>query len=74
VVAIGETVRADPDALWTIGRVPILTDKMDDRFIAGYVGDKHTKAWLPRRSFGAFVTEELSKNLWIRKQPLISSP
>ncbi|KAF8519334.1 NAD-P-binding protein [Hysterangium stoloniferum] len=74
VVAIGETVRSDPDAIWTIVRVPILTDKMDDHFIAGYVGDKHTKPWLPRRAFAAFVTEELSKNQWIRKQPLISSP
>ncbi|KIJ34995.1 hypothetical protein M422DRAFT_262957, partial [Sphaerobolus stellatus SS14] len=74
VVAIGETVRADQEVLWTIGRVPILTDKEDDSFIDGYVGDKKTKAWLSRKAFAAFVAQELKNNDWIRKQPLLSSP
>lgn len=73
VVAIGETVRADTEAMWTIGRVPLLTDKLEDKFMAGYIGDGKTTAWLPRRAFALFVAEELSKNEWIRKQPLVSS-
>jgi len=74
VVAIGETVRADQEILWTIARVPILTDKENEEFVAGYVGDHRTKAWLTRKAFAAFVVQELVKNEWIRKQPLISSP
>ena len=74
VVAIGETVRADHDILWTIVRVPILTDKDEDRFVAGYVGDKKTKAWLPRKGFAAFVAQELKSNEWVQKQPLLSTP
>ncbi|KAF8591762.1 NAD(P)-binding protein [Ramaria rubella] len=74
VVAIGETIRADNEVLWTIGRVPILNDKQDETFVAGYVGDGHTKPWLSRRAFAAFVAGELSRNEWVRKQPLISAP
>ncbi|GJJ09273.1 hypothetical protein Clacol_003495 [Clathrus columnatus] len=74
VVAIGETIRADPDLDYTIIRVPILTDDSDESFVVGYVGDKHIKTTLSRRAFAAFVMQELYKNQWIRKQPLISSP
>ena len=73
MVAIGETVRADTEVMWTIGRVPLLTDKLEEKFVAGYVGDGQTTAWLPRRAFAEFVVEELSKNEWIQKQPLVSS-
>jgi len=41
VVAIGETVRGDPDVLYTIARVPILTNKETEDYVAGYVGDKN---------------------------------
>jgi len=73
-VAIGETVRAEKEIQWTIGRVPILTDKDDDESIAGYVGDGKTKAWLSRKALAAFVVQELAKNQWIQQQPLVSSP
>lgn len=74
VVAIGETVRADPNIEYTIVRVPILTDDMAEDYVVGYVGDKHVKTTLTRRAFAKFVIQELYKNEWIRKQPLISSP
>ncbi|KAF8488907.1 NAD-P-binding protein [Gautieria morchelliformis] len=59
VVAIGETVRADKEVMWTIGRVPLLTDKQKDNFNAGYIGDHRTTAWLPRRAFAAFLHHHL---------------
>lgn len=74
VVAIGETVRAEPDIDYTIVRVPILTDEMSSNFVVGYVGDKHMKTTLPRQAFAAFVVQELYRNQWVRKQPLISGP
>ena len=75
VVAIGQTVRAaDPDVLWTIARVPLLTEKENRAFVAGYVGDGHTRTRLARAAFAAFVMQELEENQWCRKAPLISSP
>lgn len=73
IVAIGNTVRADPDVLWTLARVPILTSGDSTRYHAGYIGDGTTSAQLTRKAFAAFVVTELSKNEWIRKSPLISS-
>ncbi|KAI0638994.1 NAD-P-binding protein [Trametes polyzona] len=75
VVAIGNTVRAaDEDLIWTIARVPILTEKPEKDFIAGYVGDGKTGTRLARAAFAAFVLKELEANEWCRKAPLISSP
>ncbi|KIJ34994.1 hypothetical protein M422DRAFT_782697 [Sphaerobolus stellatus SS14] len=74
IVAIGKTVGAEQELSWTIVRVPILTDKDDDSFVVGYVGDNKTNASLSRKGFAAFVTQELKENNWVRKQPLISSP
>jgi len=73
IVAIGNIVRADPDALWTLARVPILTNDNSTSYHAGYIGDGTTATRLSRKAFGAFVVNELSKNEWIRKAPLISS-
>jgi len=59
---------------WTIARVPVLTDKHSTEYIAGYVGDGKTKPFLSRAAFAHFVVEELSKNQWVHKLPLVSSP
>jgi len=73
VVAIGEAIRAEPELLYTLARVPILTSSSATTFHAGYIGDGGTKARLSRKAYAAFVVSELSKNEWIRKAPLISS-
>jgi len=74
VVAIGNTIRADEELIWTIARVPVLTDGKGKEFVAGYVGDGKTRPWLHRNGFAAFVVQELSLNEWARKAPLISVP
>nr|VWP02567.1 Kinesin motor protein [Ganoderma boninense] len=75
VVAIGETIRAaDPQELvWTIARVPLLTDNEDRSVVAGYVGDGKVGIRLGRPAFAAFVLGELEHNEWCHKAPLISS-
>lgn len=76
VVAIGETIRAAPpeELVWTIARVPLLTEKPETDVIAGYVGDGKTRTKLSRAAFAAFVLRELEENEWCGKAPLISSP
>lgn len=76
VVAFGETIRAAPvgELVWTIARVPILTDKPERDVMAGYVGDGKTGTRLSRAAFAAFVLKELAENQWCEKAPLISSP
>lgn len=74
VVAIGETIRSSESLVWTIARVPILTNATSKAWVAGYVGDGMTKAWLSRAAFAAFVTHELELNAWAKKAPLLSSP
>ncbi|KAI0358967.1 NAD-P-binding protein [Trametes cingulata] len=75
VVAIGQTVRTSgEDLIWTIARVPILTEKPDKTFVAGYVGDGKVGTRLSRAAFAAFVLQELESNEWCKKAPLISSP
>ncbi|KAI0823150.1 NAD-P-binding protein [Trametes gibbosa] len=75
VVAIGQTVRAaDEDIIWTIARVPLLTEKPETDFVAGYIGDSKTGTRLARAAFAAFVLKELETNEWCRKAPLVSSP
>ena len=76
VVAIGQTIRAVPpnEVVWTIARVPLLTEKPEKDVIAGYVGDGKTKTKLSRAAFAAFVLKELEENKWCGKAPLISSP
>ncbi|PIL30905.1 hypothetical protein GSI_07074 [Ganoderma sinense ZZ0214-1] len=76
LVAVGKTIRAaDPkDLVWTIARVPFLTDNEDRSAIAGYVGDGKFRIRLGRAAFAAFVLGELEKNEWCHKAPLISSP
>ncbi|TFK76729.1 NAD-P-binding protein [Pluteus cervinus] len=74
MVAIGETVRTEGAELeWTIVRVPVLTDKDNSAFFAGYVGDGKTSTFLSRKGFAAFVLEEVSKREWVRMAPLIST-
>ena len=75
VVAIGEAVKAQPDdVLWTIARVPLLTDDTRTDYIAGYIGDGKTNTKLSRAAFAAFVLKELEDTEWCRKTPIISSP
>jgi len=75
VVAIGDTIRGDEgrDLIWTIVRVPVLTNSDSKNVIAGYVGDKNIGTSLSRSGFAAFVVGELGKNEWTRKAPLICS-
>jgi len=74
VVAVGNTVRGQGDDLvWTIARVPILTNKEEKDYIAGYIGDGKTKTTLSRAAVAHFVIEELHANEWCKKAPLISS-
>ena len=75
VVAIGKNIRAaDRDVMWTIARVPLLTEKEDTAVLAGYIGDGKTRTRLSRAAFAAFVLQELEENKWCRQAPLISSP
>ncbi|KAF8640772.1 hypothetical protein AX17_000422 [Amanita inopinata Kibby_2008] len=74
IVAIGENLRAlGHDIGWTIVRVPLLTNSSSEEVVAGYVGDGVTKAYLSRAGFAQFVTQEMSKNEWMNKAPLVSS-
>jgi len=75
IVAMGDAIRAKtPEELvWTIARVPILTNSQKKEYIAGYVGDGKTKPWLSRSGFSAFVVHELEQNEWARKAPLLCS-
>ncbi|KAG6866238.1 hypothetical protein C0991_006825 [Blastosporella zonata] len=70
VVAIGRNVRS-ADLDWTIVRVPLLTNQDTEEVIAGYIGDGRTNTWLSRAGFAAFVIDEIEKNDWIHKAPLI---
>ncbi|TDL21590.1 NAD-P-binding protein [Rickenella mellea] len=74
VVAIGETIRRSSALIYTIARVPILTNSKKKECVAGYVGDGKTKPWLTRSAFASFVVEELGRNDWIQKAPLLSVP
>jgi len=75
VVAIGNTIREDGGNHldWTIGRVPILTSSQSEEYIAGYVGDGKTGIYLSRNAFATFVLDELERDDWVHKAPLISS-
>jgi len=76
VVAIGDTIRGKEgqELIWTIARVPLLTNSESKNVIAGYVGDNRVGTSLSRAAFAAFVVGELEKNEWTKKAPLISSP
>jgi len=76
VVAIGDTIRGQEGQglIWTIARVPLLTNSESKDVIAGYVGDNRVNTSLSRAGFAAFVVGELEKNAWVKKAPLISSP
>lgn len=75
IVAVGEVVRQqESELVWTIVRVPILTNSESTQVVAGYVGDGKTGTRLPRAAFASFVLNELENNEWCDKAPLISSP
>ncbi|KAM5531499.1 hypothetical protein V8D89_014824 [Ganoderma adspersum] len=75
LVAIGELIRAaDPNELvWTLPRVPFLTENKERAVVAGYIGDGKVGVRLGRAAFAAFVLGELEGNKWCHKAPLISS-
>jgi len=74
IIAIGETIRTEGDGIdWTIVRVPLLTDRQEREVVAGYVGDGKVGVRLARLGFAAFVMEEVVKNEWVGKAPLLSS-
>jgi len=73
IVGIGNIIRTEGDALdWTIVRVPFLTDSNSRDVVAGYVGDGKTGTTLSRVGFATFVLQELAKNEWVKKAPLIT--
>jgi hypothetical protein len=76
VVAIGDTIRGDEgkELVWTIVRVPFLTNSEAKDVVAGYVGDGKIKTSLSRAAFAAFCVKEVGENEWVRKAPMISSP
>ncbi|TFY77792.1 hypothetical protein EWM64_g6221 [Hericium alpestre] len=74
IVAVGDVIRADEEAVWTIPRVPILTNSPKKDVVAGYVGDAEVGTSVSRAAFAAFVVQELEKAEWVKKAPLISSP
>ena len=73
VVAIGETVRAEKELIWTIARVPVLTSGDNTGLNVGYIGDKNIGTSLNRAAYATFVVRELEKNDWARKAPMIAS-
>ncbi|KDQ54829.1 hypothetical protein JAAARDRAFT_196226 [Jaapia argillacea MUCL 33604] len=76
IVAIGEVIRGDEELLWTIARVPLLTNDEGKEFVVGYVGDGPVKGKykLSRAAWAAFVVGELEKNEWVKAAPLVTSP
>lgn len=75
VVAIGETIRAEKEALrWTIARVPILNSHEEKETVAGYIGDGKVHTSLSRAGFAAFCVQQLASDEWVNKAPLVSSP
>lgn len=74
IVAIGEVIKKEgADLVWTIVRVPILTNSEAAQTVAGYVGDGKTGTTLSRAGFASFVLGELENNEWLDKAPLISA-
>lgn len=73
VVAIGENIRSSEGLVWTIARVPILTNSEKVDHVSGYIGDGKVKTSLSRKAFAAFVIEELENNEWANKAPMVSS-
>lgn len=73
VVQLGKVIMESTDIDWTIARVPVLTDKQSTEYVAGYVGDGKTNAWLSRAGFARFVLEELEGGAWKNRLPLVSS-
>lgn len=72
VVEIGNTIRGDSELVWTLARVPVLTSADHRGYHAGYIGDGKTKTYLPRLAYAVFVIEELERNEWSRKAPMVS--
>jgi len=73
IVAIGDVVRRNNDVLWTLARVPVLTNGDSTAYHAGYIADGTTTTQLNRKAYAIFMVTELSKNEWVRKSPMISS-
>ena len=74
IVAVGEVIKASPENLrWTIVRVGLLTNAENNDVIVGYVGDGKTGTRLARAGYATFALQELEKEQWSRKAPLISS-
>ena len=73
---VGEVVTqkgTEKDLLWTVVRVPVLTNQDLEEVVAGYVGDGTTGNVLARKGFAAFCIGEIEKKEWIGKAPMISN-
>lgn len=76
VIRTGEVISKQDDLDWTIVRVPILNDKPDRDFIAGYIGDRKVNTGLSRIALGVFVVAELKdgESRWKKKIPMLCNP
>ena len=72
VVAIGKVVQGAQDLDWTLARVPILTSLRGNTYIADFVGNPKLSLTLNREAFGIFVINEVERNEWIHKIPMIT--
>ena len=73
---VGEVVTqkgTEKELLWTVVRVPVLTNQDLEEVVAGYVGDGTTGNVLARKGFAAFCIGEIEKKEWIGKAPIISN-
>lgn len=74
IVAVGNTIRGKGrDLDWTIVRVPVLTNSDTTAITAGYIGDGKVGVVLSRKAFAVFVVEEVEKQSWMKKAPLLTS-
>lgn len=78
MLAIGQVIRETGEEWmeleWTIGRVPLLDDNKQKKWLAGYVGGEGITTCLSRGAYAAFVIEEIRKREWVGKAPLVCSP
>ncbi|CAE6351988.1 unnamed protein product [Rhizoctonia solani] len=73
VLSFGELISQADDLDWTIVRVPFLTTKPGNSYVAGYVGDDKVGWFLRREAYAQFVMDALEKGDWVKKMPVISN-
>ncbi|KAG8869490.1 hypothetical protein FRC20_001356 [Serendipita sp. 405] len=72
MVEIGNVFNKADELDWTIARIPVLVDRKDGNYAAGYIGDGITAPLLSRPLFAKFVFDEVDAAVWVHKRPLVS--